>query len=138
MCLCDLLYFKSDEWKLKRYYINKSCGEKRCKYYALSYFNFKVLNFKVNRKWRETHLVAYKLKTGWGKWNYIDVNIGSCSELETSIISSLTLHNAHTTTEAISLILKTKKLILQKNCCLMNSNFVCVWESIFRRAFTHF
>jgi len=54
--------------KLKRYSYIKHSGEKSCNYFAFSYFSFRILNFKIVRKWRETRSVAYKLKTGRAKW----------------------------------------------------------------------
>jgi len=46
-------------------------------YFALSYFISRNLNFKIERKCRGTHSVAYKLKTGWGSRNYMDLEIMS-------------------------------------------------------------
>ena len=46
-------------------------------YFELSYFIFRTLNFKIVLKCRGTHSVAYKLKTGWGSRNYMDLEIMS-------------------------------------------------------------
>ena len=46
-------------------------------YFSLSYSNFRNLNFKTVRKRRATQSVAYKLKTGWGSRNYMDLEIMS-------------------------------------------------------------
>jgi len=46
-------------------------------YFVLSYFIFRTLNFKIDRKSRETHSVAFRLKTGWRSRNYMDLEIMS-------------------------------------------------------------
>jgi len=46
-------------------------------YFELSYFIFRTLNFKIVLKCRGTPSVAYKLKTGWGSRNYMDLEIMS-------------------------------------------------------------
>jgi len=57
--------------KNKRDFIIKYWGEICWKNFALLYFKFRNIN--IFRKWRETHLVAYDLKTGWGNPIYIDL-----------------------------------------------------------------
>ena len=100
--------------------------KKICNFFALSYFNVRNLNFKF-RKWRETHLVAYKLKTGWGNRNYIDLQIKSFSKEDIVVPSFLILHTTHTSKIAISLTLKKKEQLPLKICCKMNSNsWVCL------------
>ena len=101
-----LLCIYSLNKKLKRYSINKYWGEKCCKNFALFYFNFTNVNFKIFRKWHETHLVAYDVITWWGNPIYIGLEIKSCSKQDIAVASLLTLHTTHTTTEAISLISK--------------------------------
>jgi hypothetical protein len=44
-----------------------------------------------------------------GKRNYIDLEVNSCFQVDTAILSFLALHTTHTTTEAISLILKKEQ-----------------------------
>jgi hypothetical protein len=77
--------------------------------FAIFYFNFRNINVKIFRKCRETHLVAYELKTGWGNPIYVDLDINSCSKQVIAVPSFLTLYNTHTTTDAISLIRKKKQ-----------------------------
>ena len=50
---------------------------KYMKYFALSQFIFRTLNFKLVRKCRGTHSVAHKLKTEWGSRNYMDLETRS-------------------------------------------------------------
>ena len=41
LCLCDTLYFKGDEGKIKRDCIHRYWGRKRCNPFVLCYFNFR-------------------------------------------------------------------------------------------------
>ena len=88
--------------KIKKTLYQKHWG-KKCNCFALSYFTFRNLNFKIDRKWRETHFDAHRLKTGWGSRNYRDLQFMSWSKEDITVPS---FHTTHTTTEAFPLILK--------------------------------
>ena len=123
--------------KLKRCSTNKHWGEKM-NYFIFSYFTFRNLNFKLDRKWCGKHSVAYRLKIGWGSRNYMDLEIMSWSNEDIRVRSFLTLHTTRTTTEKIPLILKSNIKYLRKSGNILTVILVCVWESINRNVLTVF
>ena len=86
LCVCAIHCIAMSIKKLQICSTNKHWGEKM-NYFTLSYFIFRNLNFKIVRKWRGTHSVAYKLKTGWGSRNYLDLDIRSWSKEEIRVPS---------------------------------------------------
>ena len=137
-CACVLHCISTSNKKLKRDSTNKYWGEICCKKFTLFYFNFRNIKFKIFRKWHERHLVAYDLKAWWGNPIYIDLEIKSCSKEVIAVTSLLTLHTTHTTTKEFHWYTRRHSNYVSKSAAKWTVILECVWESIYRKAFTQF
>jgi len=99
LCLCDILYCKSDNENLKRNSVNKEFVVNSCNHCVFYYLISGNFEHKIFRKLGEIHFLAYKRKRGRGNGFYIDLENKSCYKEDISIHCFLTLHKTHTTKE---------------------------------------
>jgi len=137
LCLCDTLYCKGDEEKLKRNCINREWVVNCCNYcvlYCLSSRNFKL---KIDRKLRETTSFAYNLKNGLGNGIYIDLENKSCSKEGIAVTSFLTVTKPTKPKQPkkhFHWYSRRSKKYPRISGTILTVILVCVWESIYRKA----